>query len=113
MTELTSVDQIKERVSQNRTFIIFKHSTRCSISSVAWNRVKGKLDAIESQVGELLYLDLIRYREISNYVADFFQVWHESPQILIIQGSECVYNGSHLEIRPDEILNLKLPLNNN
>lgn len=112
MTELTSADQVRSQISQNRTFIIFKHSTRCSISSVAWNRVKSRIEEIESKVGEVFYLDLIRYREVSSFVADEFKVWHESPQLLVIHGNECVFDSSHLDIRPDEILSLNLPLSN-
>lgn len=79
---------------------------------MAWNRVKSRLEEIESKVGEVFYLDLIRYREVSAFVADFFNVRHESPQVLVIQGTECIYDTSHLDIRPEEILSLELPLSN-
>ena len=49
------------------------------------------------------YLDLIRYRAISNKIAETFGVHHESPQILIIRNGECVYDESHNGISMDEI----------
>ncbi|MGB0881776.1 MAG: bacillithiol system redox-active protein YtxJ [Vicingaceae bacterium] len=75
---------------------IFKHSTRCSISAMA----KSRLDASWDFNEELprFYLDLISYREISQLIAERFNVRHESPQILIIKNGECVYNASHMSI---------------
>ncbi|MBL4594452.1 MAG: bacillithiol system redox-active protein YtxJ [Flavobacteriales bacterium] len=75
---------------------IFKHSTRCSISSVA----KMRLVSFWDFKGELpiYYLDLIAFRDISNLIAEQFNVPHESPQLLIIKDGKCVYNASHLSI---------------
>lgn len=78
--------------SKERPVVIFKHSTRCSISSMAKNRLE------REQVPDNMtfyYLDLIRYRNISNKVAELFHVHHESPQILLIKNGECVYDESH------------------
>ena len=49
------------------------------------------------------YLDLIKHRDISNSIADKFNVYHESPQILIIKNGECVYDESHQGINMSEI----------
>jgi bacillithiol system protein YtxJ len=88
------------RDSENRPQIIFKHSTRCSISAVA----KGRLDrGTLPNSADFYYLDLIKYRGISNKIAEIFQVHHESPQVLIINKGECVYDESHMGINPKEI----------
>lgn len=83
--------------------IVFKHSTRCSISSMALNRFKAQMTELE-KVAELYYLDLIKYRNISNELAHVFDVEHESPQILIIKNGMCVYDASHLNIKSAEII---------
>jgi bacillithiol system protein YtxJ len=86
--------------SQTRPQIIFKHSIRCSISSVA----KGRLD--RSKVppnGDFHYLDLINYRNISNKIAQVFNIHHESPQVLIIKNGACVYDESHMGINMEDI----------
>jgi bacillithiol system protein YtxJ len=80
--------------------VIFKHSTRCSISSMAKNR----LDKKETPEGmDFYYLDLIQFRKLSNKIAADFQVTHQSPQVLVIDHGKCVYDESHSGITMDEI----------
>lgn len=81
--------------------VIFKHSTRCSISSMAKNRLD-RSDAPESV--RFYYLDLIAHRDISNKIAEDFFVEHESPQVLLIRNGACIYDESHNGISMDEIL---------
>jgi bacillithiol system protein YtxJ len=83
--------------------IIFKHSTRCSISDIAHHRIMHP-GAFTNASFIFYYLDLIRHREISNEIAYRFKVHHESPQVLILHDGECVYDCSHLDIQVDEIL---------
>ena len=93
------LEQIKEQ-SRQQPVVIFKHSTRCSISSMA----KSRLEREKPTENVLFYyLDLIRYRPISNKVAEVFQVHHESPQVLIIKNGECVYDESHNGISMQDI----------
>ena len=80
--------------------VIFKHSTRCSISSMAKNRLERAAPALNV---EFNLLDLIKYRELSQKIADDFSVEHESPQILFIKNGECMYDESHSGISMDEI----------
>lgn len=80
--------------------IIFKHSTTCSISNMAKNRLDRE-QAPENT--DFYYLDLLRFRAISNKIAEVFQVHHESPQVLLIKKGECVYDESHNGIRMDDI----------
>ena len=99
ITEEDQIEAIREQ-SNERPQIIFKHSTRCSISSVA----KSRLDkAAEPEGMDFHYLDLIRYRSISNKISQDFDVHHESPQILLIKNGECIYDESHLSISIDEV----------
>lgn len=100
--KLTSAEQlteIKER-SNSKPQVIFKHSTRCSVSSMAKNRLER---SEPPQNADFYYLDLIAYRSISNQIADEFQVYHESPQVLVIKNGACVYDESHSAISMDEI----------
>jgi len=99
---LQSEEQIQEIIkkSHEKAQVIFKHSTRCSISSMA----KGRLDRSSApENAEFYYLDLIAFRDISNKVSSEFDVHHESPQILLIKNGECVYDESHGSISMDEI----------
>ncbi|MBC8033207.1 MAG: bacillithiol system redox-active protein YtxJ, partial [Chitinophagaceae bacterium] len=79
-TPITSEDQLLSIVEKSLTKpqLIFKHSIRCSVSSMVKNRLdKGK----QPEGIDFYYLDLINYRRISNKIAETFQVRHESPQV--------------------------------
>lgn len=90
---------IKEKSKQSPQ-LIFKHSTRCSISSV----VKSRLEKGTPPAGvECYFLDLIANRRLSDAVAKTFDVYHESPQILLINNGECVYDESHMGINLRDI----------
>ena len=83
--------------SKDTPCIIFKHSTRCSISSLAQHRLENKW-AFDKSALLPYFLDLISYRHISESVAEAFGVQHESPQLLLIQDGQCTYHASHLDI---------------
>ena len=106
---LTDEAQLQEIVSKSNTKpqVIFKHSTRCSISSVALQRLQKSKQPADV---DFHFLDLIAYRHLSNKVAEVFHVHHESPQVLVIRNGECVYDESHLSISMDEILEQANPL---
>ena len=99
---LTSIDQLEAIASEsfNLPQVLFKHSTRCSISSMALNR----LETSTPPTGIDFYLlDLLQHRDISAVIADKFKVHHESPQVLVIKSGECTYDESHMGISMDEI----------
>ncbi len=77
--------------------VIFKHSTRCSISSLAQHRLEGSW-LFDEQTVIPYFVDIINDREVSNLVASYFGVPHESPQLLLIKNGRCVYHTSHLDI---------------
>jgi bacillithiol system protein YtxJ len=99
LEQLIALEEI-DKASFTHPILIFKHSTRCSISDVA----KARLDKEDNLNGvDFYYLDLIKYRDISNALAEKYNVHHESPQILLINKGECVYDESHIGITMAEI----------
>ncbi len=100
---MTDEGQIAELIdiSKQEPVAIFKHSTRCSISSMAKNRLDREPEALNMK---FYLLDLLKYRNISNKVAEQFSVHHESPQILLIKNGECTYEESHNGIDMFDIL---------
>ncbi|MXV17990.1 bacillithiol system redox-active protein YtxJ [Hufsiella ginkgonis] len=99
---LNTPEQLAQIKASKDHSIIFKHSTRCSISLMVKKRFELDWEAIPEST-PLYFLDLIAYRAISNQVADLFQVHHESPQVLLIKDGECVYETSHGEISSEEL----------
>jgi bacillithiol system protein YtxJ len=104
---LRSLDQIKDirTESKNSPVLIFKHSTRCSISRTSLDRLERNWK--EEEVGhvQLYFLDLIAYREVSNKLAAEFDVEHESPQVLIIKNERSIFDRSHFDIDYQQIKN--------
>ncbi len=97
------VDQIIDVESESRTCIIFKHSTSCSISGMAHYRLSDDWDKRLDDTS-FYYLDLLAYRDVSNYIAEKLQVHHESPQVIIVKNGETSYDVSHLDIQVADIL---------
>lgn len=100
-----SVDQLDDIKQQAGYSIIFKHSTRCSISMMAKRRFELDWDKLPGDLS-LYFLDLIKHRDISHKIADEFAVHHESPQLLLIKDGECVLDQSHGAISVDEALSV-------
>ena len=100
LTTEEQLENIKLKSATNPQ-VIFKHSTTCSISKMAFSRFE-RAEAPDSI--DFYYLDLLNYRSISNAIAEIFQVHHESPQVLLIKNGECVYDESHYGIMMDELL---------
>lgn len=100
---LTDSGQLNEllKSSFEGPLVIFKHSTRCSISAMAKNRLERQWE--ESFPVPAFYLDLIAYRSISNEIASSLAIEHESPQLLLISQGKCVYNSSHSEISFEDL----------
>jgi len=86
--------------SNHRPQVIFKHSTRCSVSSMIKNRLERSEAPPEI---DFHYLNLIRFRALSNEIATKFDVHHESPQVLLIENGECIYAEDHSAIHMEEI----------
>ena len=80
--------------------LIYKHSSRCSLSSV----IKSRLEkSPHPEHIRFHLLDLIALRSLSNKIAAGFNVHHESPQVLLIKDGKCIYDESHMSIQMDEI----------
>jgi bacillithiol system protein YtxJ len=93
---LNSIEHLKEieAKSATKTQVIFKHSTRCGISRMVLSQFEKDFDTSSTNL-DLHFLDLLNHRDISNAIAERFNVVHESPQLLIIKNGIAVSNASH------------------
>ena len=103
--DLNDLAQLNTIKNDDNYSIIFKHSTRCSISSMVKRRFEQDWDALPEGIN-LYFLDLISHRAISAEIAEVFQVHHESPQLLLIKNGECVLDSSHGDILVEEVAEL-------
>jgi bacillithiol system protein YtxJ len=92
---LTTEEQLKNALveADTETVLFFKHSTRCSISSMAYDRFEQDWN-LENKC-RLYYLDLIAFRTISNLMADLTHVVHQSPQVIVLRNNELIYTATH------------------
>ena len=97
-TDIQSVDDLHkvEEESFQKPVMILKHSTRCSVSSMAKNRLE--LYWEENAPVKPYYLDLLAHRDVSNEIATRYKVKHESPQIIVLKNGEVIYHDSHTGI---------------
>lgn len=102
---LISADQITDLLGQSheQTVFIFKHSTRCIISSMVLRDLESNADQL-SEKGSWQYLDLIAYRECSNQVAEQLGVVHQSPQMIVLKNGSVIWEASHQSISTETIL---------
>lgn len=96
---LNSEAQFLETLNSETLFAVFKHSIRCSISSMAKSRFEREYN-LDFPV---YYLDLIQYRSISNLIAEKSGIEHQSPQLIVFQNGKPIYNASHSGIVIDDI----------
>ena len=101
LEELEQLHTLVEE-SHEQHVLIYKHSTRCGISGMALNRLergwKEELNEVKTY-----FLDLISYRNLSNEIAQRFEVYHESPQIILVKNGKAIHNDSHMNISAESI----------
>jgi bacillithiol system protein YtxJ len=100
LTDLSQLDEIVT-ISDNKPIVIFKHSTRCSVSRFALKQFESEYDLTDRV--DAYFLDLLEYRVISNEIASRFGVYHQSPQLLLIKEGKSVYDVSHSDINAREL----------
>lgn len=100
--QLNSIEQWNALLDSEDKFIVFKHSTRCSISTTALSRFERDWD-VTSAV-KPYYLDLLEHRNISNAIAQDTGIEHESPQAILIEKGKVLKSATHLSILVSELL---------
>ena len=87
--------------SHDTPIVVFKHSTRCSVSRMALKMTEQRWNLHENI--HPYFLDLLVNRDISNAVAHEMQVQHQSPQLLCIRDGKCVFHANHGNIDPVDV----------
>ena len=100
---MVDLGQLNEIIllSSEKPVLIFKHSTRCSVSRMVLKQFESEFD-LENQVTPY-FLDLLEHRDVSNAIAEQFKVVHQSPQLLLIKNGMSVYDASHSAIEVAEL----------
>lgn len=99
--QLAEIDELSNKPHLDGV-LIFKHSTRCSVSHFAFKNFEREWK-YTTQEFPVYFLDLLKHRELSNQIADRYQVIHESPQILFIKNAACMGNASHSGVSVNQV----------
>ena len=96
LTEEKQLEKLQQD-SYEKKILVFKHSSRCGISSMVLKRFE---NAMSSEVTNFDYyfLDIIKHRAISNALEDRFKIRHESPQLLVFKNGKVIADDSHYAI---------------
>lgn len=93
---LNSINQLEDIQveSKDKLTVLFKHSTRCGISLHAKHKLESDWNFKEGDLN-FYYLDLLNHRDVSNEIAQRYNVVHQSPQIILLKGGEAIFDTSH------------------
>ena len=81
--------------------LLYKHSTRCPISAMAYNEVAqlhGEHPDIPVHV-----VDVIADRWLARHVAERTGVVHHSPQLILLVHGRPAWSVTHFDVRADEL----------
>jgi bacillithiol system protein YtxJ len=84
--------------SERAPVFIFKHSTACGLSAQAHREFEAFLASAPEGFG-YYRLDVLEARAASDLVEELAGVRHESPQVLALWLSRCVWHASHRGVR--------------
>lgn len=101
ITTNQEVDQALEE-SKEKTVLFFKHSVTCGISNAAKFELDENWTLPEEEISTY-YLNLLSYREVSNYLAEVTGVMHQSPQVIVVKDKKVLTTLTHYAIKVDKI----------
>lgn len=95
--EIYSVAEFEEVLKETRTrsLFVFKHSRRCSISTVAFSRVQ---NIEHNSDAKYVMLDVVASRPLSNFIEEHLGVVHASPQLIVLKNGKVESVETHLSI---------------
>lgn len=105
--ELTSEENVADvmQTSNEKTQVIYKHSTRCATSYFALKNVES-ISAENQEQADFHMVDVISHRPVSMHIAEKLGIRHESPQLFVVRDGEVVWSGSHNQIQAEALEDL-------
>ena len=95
LTSESEFDEIlMQSLSEGSAFLLFKHSTRCMVSTMA----KRSFEAEYAGDYPTYFVDLVKFRALSNHIASVTKVTHQSPQLISVKSGKVTYHESHHKI---------------
>ena len=77
--------------------ILFKHSSRCELSTSARRHVEKFVATCPS--ANVFVINVIENRSMSSEAENRLGVRHETPQVILVEGGQAVRQASHRKVR--------------
>ncbi|MCU0328857.1 MAG: bacillithiol system redox-active protein YtxJ [Chitinophagales bacterium] len=105
MNLISSIEALEQKLldSHERPVLFFKHSTICPVSTYAHKEIINHLEALETEM-DVVKIEVIEARPVSNALAERTQVTHQSPQAILVRNGLSIYDESHYQIQAKIIL---------
>jgi bacillithiol system protein YtxJ len=105
LKEISTLEQWRDclAASNNAPLFIFKHSTQCSISSLAHDAVTRYLAKAGEAAPQFVLVKVIESRSISNTIAEELSLEHKSPQLILVKAQKAIWSASHYGINVERI----------
>lgn len=100
INKIDSEEQFNELLNKE-TFLLFKHSLTCPVSAEAYEQYEKYMAPNEEL--KTAYLAVQEARPLSNYVAETFDIKHQSPQVILFKNGKPAWNESHWRITYDSL----------
>ncbi|MBW7456676.1 bacillithiol system redox-active protein YtxJ [Paenibacillus sepulcri] len=97
ITSLNTVQQWNEVLSASRVkpLLVFKHSSRCSVSTGAYDELTAWLEDAGELSPPCFLVEVVDHQELSRAIAEQAGIKHESPQALLIENGMVSWHASH------------------
>lgn len=96
MKQINSTGQLSEAINGEGLVFVLKHSTTCPISQAAFGEYEKFTQ--EHPEANCYFLTVQDARPVSDYIAEQFQIKHESPQVILFKNKEISWHASHWKI---------------
>ncbi|WP_110932239.1 bacillithiol system redox-active protein YtxJ [Paenibacillus bouchesdurhonensis] len=105
LKRITSIEELTEAMedSVHGPLLLFKHSTRCPISSGAHREVEAYLSQSPNEAVTYGVIYVVEDRGVSNAAAERLGVKHESPQAILVKNEQAVWHTSHSDITSEAL----------
>ena len=100
---MPEIIELTEKILPESCFV-FKHSTRCPISTAAAEVVKSATLNMP-----LYWINVVEQRDLSNWIAEEYSIQHESPQFLMLVDGKVTEILNHGSIQREALEDFNSP----
>jgi bacillithiol system protein YtxJ len=93
--------ELKSITSKSGTFLIYKHSPICPVSEYTLNEISQFKESIP-----VIQINVLSQKELSQKIAKYYNIEHESPQIILIKNQKPIKTLSHYDITLENLKKL-------